>query len=545
MRSLLYTISRICLIGILFVATHPTVLAQGGPAENSFPADVQVQLQKVLTDYVSNPANEYVGGMSAAIKIDELALWQGAAGYASRGVNEYLQPIDAGALFTTHTPSQIYSVTKTFTAALVLELVNEGVLSLDAPISTYVDREGLFPQLEDVTIHQLLAHESGYSDFWQEPVLMGTVAAYPDMEWDPVDALKLVHQERAPGLPRHYSSSNYIMLGYIVEQVTGTPVEDHFRERFFGPLGLNSMYLGGREEAPAGNAPLAAPHDNLSRLGLPGVPTWTTNLSYMISFDGIRSLAFTSGGIISTVGDLAEWGSALFGGRATSKETFRAMMKSIDKQPDEDGDYLGYGLWRTTRISETETFIGHDGNAPGYRSVLFYQPERRLTIAILANDNSAQVYELAAKLFDVLMKEFYCGNENSRRKIEICHNGKVICVDYPAAVNLLQKGAAMGACATVKHPAAPQSDKLTQLRAHPNPVTNRTVISFTPEQSGQASLRVYDVNGTPVTTLFEGVVEKGVIQQFVFERGGLRPGVYFARLQTVAGISQHKLVLNR
>lgn len=545
MRNLLYTISRICLIGMLFIAMHPSVLAQGGPGEKSFPSDVQTQLQKVLADYVSNPANEYVGGLSAAIKIDDLALWQGAAGYASRGVNEYLQPIDAGVPFTANTPSQIYSVTKTFTAALVLELVNEGVLSLDAPLSTYVDRKELFPQLEDVTIHQLLAHESGYSDFWKEPLLMGTVATYPEMKWKPEEALKLVSQERAPGLPRHYSNTNYIMLGYIVEVVTGTPVEDHFRERFFGPLGLETMYLAVREEAPVGNAPLAAPHDNLSRLGLPGVPTWTTNLSYMISFTGVRSLAFTSGGIISTVADLAQWGSDLFGGRATSKETYKAMMKSIDSQPDEDGDYLGYGLWRTTRISETETFIGHDGNAPGYRSVMFYQPERRLTIAILANDNSAKVYDLAAKLFDVLMKEFYCGNDNSRRKIEICHNGKVVCVDYPAAVNMLQKGATMGACATVKHPTAPQSDKLTQLRAHPNPVTNRTVISFTPEQSGQVSLRVYDVNGTPVTTLFEGVVEKGVTQQFLFERGDLRPGIYFARLQTPAGITQHKLVLNR
>ena len=545
MRTLLYTISRICLIGILFIALSPSVLAQGGPAEKSFPADVQAQLQKVLTDYVSNPANGYVGGLSAAIKIDDLAFWQGAAGYASRGVNEYLQPIDAGSPFTVNTPSQIYSVTKTFTAALVLELVNEGVLSLDAPLSTYVDREQYFPQLADVTIHQLLAHESGYFDFWQEPALMYTVASNPEMEWKPEDALALVHQERAPGLPRHYSNTNYIMLGYIIERVTGIPVEEHFRERFFGPLGLETMYLGGREEAPVGNAPLAAPHDDLSRLGLPGVPNWTTNLSYMISFKGVRSLAFTSGGIISTVADLAEWGSLLFGEKATSKETFKAMMKSIDTQPDEDGDYLGYGLWRTTRISETETFIGHDGNAPGYRSVMFYQPERRLTIAILANDHSAKVYELAAKLFDVLMKEFYCGNENSRQKIELCHNGKMICVDYSAAVSLVQKGATMEACATVKQPAQPQSDKLTQVRAHPNPATSRTVLSFTPEQSGQVSLRVYDVTGTPVATLFEGVVEKGVTQQFVFERGDLRPGIYFARLQTVAGISQHKLVLNR
>ncbi|HEY1112628.1 MAG TPA: serine hydrolase [Chitinophagaceae bacterium] len=544
MRTMMDYISRICLSGILLLAMNLSVLAQGGPGENSFSTEVQAQLQKVLNDYVSNPANGYVGGMSAAIKIDDLASWQGAAGYASRYVNEYLQPIDAGEPFSVNTPSQIYSVTKTFTAALVLELVKEGVLSLDAPISKYIDLEEVNPLLNDVTIHQLLAHETGYTDFWFEPVLIGTVAQFPEMEWDSEDALALVHQgELEPGV-RSYSSTNYIMLGYIVEQVTSIKIEDHFRERFFGPLDLNTMYLGGREDAPPGNAPLAAPHDNLSRLGLPGAPPYTTNLSFMISFDGIRSLAFTSGGIISTVGDLAEWGSALFGGEATSKETLRAMLNSIDKQPDEDGDYLGYGLWRSTRISETETFIGHDGNAPGYRSVMFYQPERRLTIAILANDNSAKVYELAKALFEVLLEDFYCGNDDAPRKIELCHNGKVICVDYPAAVNLVQKGAALGVCPLTVKPGQ-ASGKLTHLRVHPNPVDNRTMISFVPEQSGQVTLQLYDVNGMLKQILFEGAVEKGVMKQVTLERGTLKGGVYFVRLQTAAGISQHKIVLNR
>lgn len=460
-------------------------------------------------------------------------------------MNEYLQPVDAGEPFTVNTPSQIYSVTKTFTAALVLELVKEGTLSLDAHISEYIkDFKETFPKLNDVTIHQLLAHETGYTDFWLEPELMLAVAADPSKFWEPEEALKLVNQgEIEPGV-RSYSNSNYIMLGYIVEQVTGIEIEEHFRERFFGPLDLKTMYLGARENAPAGNAPLAAPHDNLSRLGLPGVPPYTTNLSFMFPLTGIRSLAFTSGGIISTVVDLAEWGSALFGGEATSKETLRAMLKSIDKQPDEDGDYLGYGLWRSTQISETETFIGHDGNAPGYRSVMFYQPERRLTIALLANDHSAKVYQLAKALFEVLLEDFYCGNDDAPRKIELCHNGKVICVDYPAAVNLLEKGAALGVCAPTAKPGQ-LSGKLTHLRVHPNPVDNRAIISFVPEQSGQVSLRIYDVNGTWKATLFEGTVEKGVLKQVTFERGSLNAGVYFVRLQTAAGISQHKIVLNR
>ena len=88
-------------------------------------------------------------------------------------------------------------------------------------------------------------------------------------------------------------------------------------------------------------------------------------------------------------------------------------------------------------------------------------------------------------------------------------------------------------------------ERLTAAALEANPVDNRTIISFVPEQSGTVSLRLYDVSGNEKAILFEGVVEKGVLKQVVLERGDLRRGVYFVRLQTTAGISQHKLVLNR
>jgi CubicO group peptidase (beta-lactamase class C family) len=541
MRTL-HTLRRSWLIGLLLVLTGPIVSGQGRPKTEGFTNATAARLQKVLTDALNDPTNRFVGGMSAAIKIEGLAFWQGAAGYASRNVDQTLMPIEGGIPFTVNTPSQIYSVTKSFTSSLVLQLVEEGKLSLTGKVSQYLPLHQINPDLADVTIHQLLAHESHYSDFWDNPYLIGSVAMNPYKIWTAAEALAFVHQDALPGKPREYSSSNYIMLGAIVENVTGIPVAKHFRDRFFTPLQLHSMYLRGQEPAPVGYPAMAAPHDDLGVYGFPLFPNAVTNISLM-PFDGIASLAFTSGGIVSTVADVAEWGSALFVGRANSKFVLDALLASIDNVGDNEGDYLGYGIWKSSRMSTTETFLGHDGSAPGYRSVMFYQPEKKLTIAILSNDYGVDLYKVAKALY-ALVPEFPCGNVNRKEdKVLVCFQGKLQCVDRSAAPALIQKGAYLGTCEAAD--AAPQTVKGVNLKAHPNPVDNQAVISFTPEQSGWVSLRLFDVYGNQKAVLYEGMVEKGVLQQVVLERGSLNAGVYFVRLQTAAGTTQQKLVLNR
>src|SRR6187200_832175 len=132
-----------------------------------FPPQTTSRLQHVIDSFQNNPANPYVGGMSASIKVDGLAFWQGATGYAARNVDANNNPLPGGTTFETATLSRMYSVTKTFTAALVLELVKEGVLSLQDPVSKYIPfLNAINPALNgSVTMHQLLAHESGYSSY--------------------------------------------------------------------------------------------------------------------------------------------------------------------------------------------------------------------------------------------------------------------------------------------------------------------------------------------------------------------------------------------
>jgi D-alanyl-D-alanine carboxypeptidase len=535
-------------------------LAQGG-----FSPQTQARLQAVLATFQNDPNNPVIGGISAAIKVDELALWQGVTGYAARNVDVNNNLLPGGTPLTTSTVFQIYSVTKTFTAALVLELAREGAFSLDDPVSKFIPLSLINPQLSSaVTIRQLLAHESGYSDYTTEVQLQIAVAFDPVKIWTPQEVIYFTHQVSVPGAERRYSSTNYIILGAIIEVVTGKPVEQLYRERFFNPLGLRSMYLSVREPLPPGTT-LAAPHDTLSKFNpifqltqQPTFPDAYTNVS-SFSFNGITSLAFTGGGIVSNAADLAEWGNALFGGRATSRSTLDQMLNSISPVADPDGDRLGYGIFTNTKISKTEFFVGHNGSAPGYRSVMFYQPDRKMTIVVLTNFSGVNPYAIAKALFEAL-PDFLCGNENRKEnKILVCSKGKDQCIARTAARGFMQKGAYLGACEegagkkgnglTSAVPYAPgihlQEATLSngKLTIYPNPSSNMVNFSFSTTQSGRVHLGIYNTNGQLLATVVDKNVEKSVVQQVYFNAGKLPAGTYITRLQTANGISQQKMIL--
>src|SRR5258705_4832972 len=115
------------LLTIVMGSTFILLNAQG------FSPQTQARLQQVLDSFQNNPANPYIGGMSAAVKIDGLASWQGATGYAVGNVDGNNNLLPGGTAFTTSTLSRMYSVTKSFTAPLVLELAKEGVFNLNDP----------------------------------------------------------------------------------------------------------------------------------------------------------------------------------------------------------------------------------------------------------------------------------------------------------------------------------------------------------------------------------------------------------------------------
>ena len=555
MKPLFYAFKKQFQLQLLFVIGIPVLSFSQG-----FSPQTVARLQHVIDSFQSNPVNPYVGGMSAAIKVDGLTFWQGVTGYAARNVDSDNILLPGGTSFETSTLSRMYSVTKTFTAALVLELVKEGAFSLQDPVSKFIPfLNAVNPELNSaVTIHQLLVHESGYSSYSDEQQLQIAVAFQPTHQWTVFEMLTFVHQTDAPGTVRKYSNTNYPVLGIIVEIATGLPLEQHFRQRFFTPLQLNSIYFDAREPQWPGTV-LASPHDNISPFnpifsftGQPTFPNAVTNIS-AFPFTAISTLEYASGGLISNIADMAEWGNSLFGGRATSQSTLDEMINSISATPDQDGDFLGYGVFRTTRISTTDTFIGHDGNAPGYRSVMFYQPDRKMTITILTNYRGARLYDVAKALYEAL-PQFICGNTNKKEdKIIVCYNGNNLCVDRKAAEGFIEKGAYLGSCEsesftkTARAESSGDNTKLVSgknlISVYPNPASGIVSISFTTTVTSKTKLELYDMSGKVVKNLYEGVLDKNGRQKIELQTNSLPSGIYIVSLQTGNNISQIKLVV--
>jgi D-alanyl-D-alanine carboxypeptidase len=523
------------------------LLAQG------FSQQTKNRLQQVLQNFQDDPT--FVGGISAAINVDGLAQWEGATGYAARNIDADNNLLPGGTPFTTSTLSRIFSVTKTFAAPLILELAQEGYFSLNDPVNKYIPLNAINAGLDGtVTLRQLLAHESGYSDFeYDEIEFQMAIAFNPTHLWTPFEVLYFVHQTAPKGTVRHYSSTNYITLGAIAEIVTGKTVAQLYRERFFTPLGLQSMYFDVIEPQPAGTV-LAAPHENLSPFnpifqftGQPTFPDAYTNIS-RFPYQGIASAAFAGGAIISNAADLAKWGNALFNARATNKAVLDSMLNSINSTPDAQGDYLGYGIWRSSIMSTTETFLGHNGNAPGYRSVMFYQPDKKLSLVVLTNYHGADAYAIAKALYAAL-PDFTSGNPNRKEeKITLCFNNNTISVDRNAAAGFIKRGAYLGDCemslsrTTGSKSAANDLKNSGSFVVHPNPSSGRVQFSFVADETGPITLDLFDADGKWVRTIFKSSLQKGGVHQVVFEKGNLPSGVYIAVLKTTGGVKQQKMV---
>ena len=175
-----------------------------------FSEETEKKLQQVLASFQANSQNPVVGGISAAIVVDGLAAWKGASGHAARNIDANNNLLPGGTAFTPATPSRAYSVTKTFTAAFLLEIAKEGTINLSDPVIKYLP---LIPQVNpdlnsNVTVRELLAHESGYSDYTGEINLQIAVAFDPARIWNFYEMLSFVKQIAQPGAERRYSSTN-------------------------------------------------------------------------------------------------------------------------------------------------------------------------------------------------------------------------------------------------------------------------------------------------------------------------------------------------
>ena len=185
---------------------------------------------------------------------------------------------------------------------------------------------------------------------------------------------------------------------------------------------------------------------------------------------------------------------------------------------------------------------------------MFYQPDKKLTLVILTNFHGADIYAIAKALY-ASIPDFTCGDKKDD-KVTICFRDKNLCLARPFASWFIFHGASLGKCVECSVPNTNSNVELNSklkisetaqstLAAFPNPFINTVSFSFKATESGPASLRLYDMNGKLVATIFNGFVRKGPVQKVNFDGSKLPAGMYISRLQTASGFTEQKIVRSR
>lgn len=265
---------------------------------------------------------------------------------------------------------RIGSLTKTFVATVVLQLVGEGRLSLDDSVERWLP--GLVPNGDRITIRELLNHTSGLFDFTDDKAWVSTVIANPARDWPPRDlvAVAMAHPPMfAPGTAWWYSNTNYILAGLVVEQVTGTTLEQQLRKRIFEPLGLEATLLPTAPQIEGAHA-----H---GYVGFATVPSLNAGTYLDATSLASPSIAWAAGGIVSNADDVTRFFSALLTDRLLRPDLL-AQMRTVATTSQ-----YGLGLWFLH--PRCGAAYGHFGDTPGYRNEVIASPDGRRAVEVMVN----------------------------------------------------------------------------------------------------------------------------------------------------------------
>jgi D-alanyl-D-alanine carboxypeptidase len=280
---------------------------------------------------------------------------------------------------------RIGSNTKTMTGTVILQLAQEGKLALTDPVAKYIPG---VPNGDKITIANLAEMRSGLFSYTSDAKFNQTLDQEPKKAWTPAELLRIGFSHpvnAAPDTEFEYSNTNTVLLGLIIEKVTGMSASEAFRKRIFEPLGLKQTSL----PLPAEWA-LPDPHPqgyqfltNAETIDSYAVPKDKLAAALDGTFkplnytDASPSWAWTAGGATSTAGELATYVKALVGGGLLDAKMQKIRFKSI--RPITSG--AGYGLG----IAQFGPMYGHDGQLPGFSSFMAYDPKTQTTLIIGAN----------------------------------------------------------------------------------------------------------------------------------------------------------------
>ncbi|MER6313420.1 serine hydrolase domain-containing protein [Streptomyces sp. NPDC001581] len=271
-----------------------------------------------------------------------------------------------GAPMTPGLNMRIGSETKTFTVTALLQLVDDGKVGLDDPIGKYVSG---VPNGDRITLRQLAEMRSGLFNYSEDEDFFKALTSDPRRPFTPQELLAYSFKHPVlfePGAKFYYDNTNLILLGLVVEKVSGIPLADYINREVVKPAGLKHTLFPTGAEFPE-------PHAQ-------GYTDQTATGKTANSTDWNPSWGWAAGAMISDLTDLRSWAKTLATGTLLTPATQAERLKVIDALPG-----AGYGLG----IFNIHGWIGHNGSLPGYQSLTVYLPQAPATLVVLLNTDTA------------------------------------------------------------------------------------------------------------------------------------------------------------
>ena len=348
-----------CLLATACSSTAPPEAAE---QQADTAAETVLEEGADLTPTAERWVGDAPGGVAVLVHRDG-AVSRTAAGSA----NSAGDPVDPADTF------RVGSISKTFIATMVMQMVDEGSVHLDAPITNYVDDVTMWG---DITVAELLSHRSGIPNYTETPAFFEMIEDF-EREYEPAEVLDFVDGQDATAYASFsYSNTNYILLGLLVEQVDGQPLNESLTTRIVEPAGLANTRFAVADSPNPDAAPWS------STAGLAGDPTG--------QYDSVATGAWAAGSLISTVDDLSLFLDALFDGRLLPDESLEAMTDVGDAG-------YGFGILEA-QFSFDQSGFGHSGSIFGYTSTMAIDPDTGDRIVIITNNDSLVADALAQRI---------------------------------------------------------------------------------------------------------------------------------------------------
>src|SRR5579871_2708015 len=310
--------------------------------------------------------------LAAAVMRDGELIWEKAVGAAD---------VEGATAATPDTQYRLGSITKTFTAAAIMQLRDAGKLDLEDTLDMHVEGAAYKP-----SIRRLLSHASGLQRETHDDSWLTLRFAGHDELLETLDRAEMV---LPAGARFHYSNLAFALLGIVIERVTGQAYMDYVRERFFEPLGLKRTSF--EPEQPAAKGYVSQPYAD-------GV--WQ-------AVDVETGAWASAGQLWGTVGDLCRWGAFL----SDPDESILAKksaeeMRTVQVIDEHERWLSGYGLGLQLRRDGDRILAGHGGSMPGFIARLYYAPGDKVVVGVLTNESAAALPPFALSLARTTIEEW-------------------------------------------------------------------------------------------------------------------------------------------